>query len=85
MQSDKTVHTSIEVSKLETMLFEKLNNIWVVPISATTRPLDGNSNTEWNSEACNFFKSFPQLPELIPVFLDLLDRRATTVHVDVGP
>ena len=85
MRSDKPVHAPIKVSKLEAMFFEESNNLWVVPISASPRPLDGYSNTERDSEVSNFLKSFPQFPELTPVLLDLIDRRATTEHVDVGP
>ena len=85
MRSNKPVHAPIKVGKLEAVFFEESNNLWVLPIYASPRPLDGYSNTERDGEVSNFLKSFPQFSKLTPVPLDLLDRRATTEHVDVGP
>ena len=84
-RSNKPVHAPIKVGELEAIFFEEPNNLWVAPISASPRPLDGYSNTERDSEVSNFLDSFPQFPKLTPVCLDLTDHRATTEHVDVGP
>ena len=61
MRRNKTVHTSIEVSKSEAILLQETDNIQISPISATTWPLDKNGDTEGNGETRNFFEYFPKL------------------------
>ena len=85
MRRNKTVHTSIEVSKFEAVLLKETDNIRISPVSATTWQFDKNGNTEGNGETRNFFESFPKFSKLRPMFFDFIDRNTSPVHIHMGP
>ena len=61
MRRHKTVHTAIEVSKFEAIPFQETDDVQIIPISATTWPLNKKmGDTVGNGETRDFFESFPK-------------------------
>ena len=85
MRSDKTVHASVEISESKAVPVKEASNIFVIPISAVTGPLNEYGRAMRQHETSNFFKSFPQFPELSPMSFDFRDSGTAPMHIHIGP
>jgi hypothetical protein len=85
MRSNKTVHAPIEVGELEAILIKEASNISLIPVSAMTGPLNEYGRAMRQHETNNFFKSFPQFPELSPMSFDFRDSGTAPMHIHIGP